>query len=817
MAQNVLTPPALSNAVSAPGLNAGEVQERVQRGATNNYQARVNRSYRQIIMENVFNLFNIILFSMLVIVIYFQDYTTAVFAGFSVVTNSLLGTLQEMSAKRKLDRLATLSEQKVKVRREGKDQEISMRDIVLDDVLLMEPGSKAVVDGVVLHSDALEMDESLLTGESDAVFKQAGDQVFSGSFCIAGAATMKATRVGKDSNINKLSAIARVYKNIRTPTQTRIDIIVEITVLLMFVFIPALFITAYLTNVGLLDAFRNAVVFMTSLVPQGLVLVAILSLTIGAIKISRHETLIQKVNAVESLANCTVLCFDKTGTLTKNQLAVTEVIPATGRDASAVQSDLALYVNSLSYLNRTAGAVKEFVDKNGTKPNSGQKIKEIGFTSGRKWGALVLQDRTFVLGAPERILPPAKDDSDENALSVQASKLSQEGMRVLAFAQMQGEPTGNEVTTQAEPLAIIVLSDSVRDDIQETLAALYGENLKLKVISGDGLETVQAIAKQAGMQNGRAYAGTELEAMSDSELEIAVQEGNIFARIEPETKRRLVTALQNQREYVAMVGDGVNDVPALKQANLAIVMNDGTQISKDVADIVLLNNAMSTLPMAFREGKEITQTIYATMKMFLVKNFYTVIFFVLALFMAMPFPMTPAQISWATFGAVNIPATFVAFGWMRPAKMVRFRRDVMDYIFTVGFIGAVLLLLLYGIVYFGTGQNVDLTRSALTVYLTLISAYMVCTVQGVDFYEPKTFVTHWRTVALMLVMTVLTLLSLYIAPGLFDYVYIPLADYWWIYALLIALTVLAMQLFSHGLKHRYLMNRFWDLFRPDER
>jgi len=816
MAQNVLTSPAPA-AAPASGLNAGEVQERIRRGATNNYQARVNRSYRQIIMENVFNLFNIILFSMLVIVIYFQDYTTAVFAGFSVVTNSLLGTLQEMSAKRKLDRLATLSEQKVQVRRDRKIQDIAMREVVADDLLLIEPGIKIVVDGVVIQSDAMEMDESLLTGESDAVFKQTGDEVFSGSFCIAGAGTMRATRVGKDSNINKLSDIARAYKNIRTPTQTRIDITVEVTVLLMFVFIPALFITAYLTNVGMLDAFRNAVVFMTSLVPQGLVLVAILSLTIGAIKISRQQTLIQKVNAVESLANCTVLCFDKTGTLTKNQLNVTDVIPAEGIDKTTLQNDLALYVNSLANLNRTAGAVKEFVEAQKAQPSQGQKVKEIGFTSGRKWGALMLQDRTLIMGAPERILTPPRNELDQESLSVQASILAQQGLRVLAFAQMQGEPSGNEVTTQATPLGILILSDSVRDDIGETLKALYAENLKLKVISGDSLDTVQAIAKQAGMEAGKAFAGTDLEKMSDAELEIAVSEGNVFARIEPETKRRLVKALQNQHEYVAMVGDGVNDVPALKQANLAIVMNDGTQISKDVADIVLLNNAMSTLPLAFREGKEITQTIYATMKMFLVKNFYTVILFVVALFMAMPFPMTPSQISWATFGAVNIPATFVAFGWLRPAKMTRFRRDVMDYIFTVGFIGAVLLILLYTIVYFGTNMNIVLTRSVLTVFLTLLSAYMVCTIQGVDFYEPRSFITHWRTVALMLLMTVLTILSLYIAPGVFEYVHTPITEYWWIYALLIALTGLAMILMAHGMKYRYVMTRFWELFRPDER
>ncbi|MCU0511791.1 MAG: cation-translocating P-type ATPase [Anaerolineae bacterium] len=808
MAQTVLTPPRLD---TDSGLSAAEVQERIRRGETNDYKARVSRSYPAIIIDNIFNLFNIILFSLLVIVISFGDYTTALFAGFSVVTNSLLGTVQEINARRRLDRLAALQEQQVRVQRDGTVQQISMRAVVRDDVLLIEPGDRLVVDGVTLHSDALEMDESLLTGESDAIFKQPGDEVFSGSFCIAGAGTMRATRVGKDSNINRLSATARQYKNIRTPTQVRLDIIVELTLLLMFVFAPMLFVTAYLTEVPFLDAIRNTVVFVTSLVPQGLILVAILSLTIGALKITRQQTLIQKVNAVESLANATVLCFDKTGTLTKNQLAVTQIISLNHESKEAIMGAMALYLRHLAHLNRTAGAVQQYVTARvGPVPDQA-KVKEIPFTSGRKWGAVLFADETLVMGAPERLLP--RHGSDDSVLG-RALKLSQDGMRVLAFARMTGEPAGQEIGGQCEPVALIVLSDQVREDIQETLAAFRAEQLELKVISGDSLETVQAIARQAGMTITGACTGAQLEAFSEAELERVALETNVFARVEPETKRRIISALQRQKHYVAMVGDGVNDVPALKQANLAIVMNDGTQISKDVADIVLLNNAMSTLPLAFHEGKEITQTVFGTMKMFLVKNFYTVLLFVFAGFMALPFPMTPVQISWATFGAVNIPATLVAFGLLRPAKMQRFRHDVLDYIFTVGFIGAVLHTILYVVVYFGSGHDVVIARSAVTVYFTTFSAYAVWTILGANLYEPATFRQYRGSGLIMLVLGIITIIAMYIFPDLAEFSLPPAP---WLITLLVALQLLAMILLAHGMKYRYLLRRMWDLFREDER
>lgn len=286
-----LAPPELK------GLSTSDVEERIARGESNDFEARVGRTYWDIFRDNVLNLFNIVLGSLLVIVIILGDYSTAFFAGFSVVSNTFFGMIQEFNAKRKLDQLAALSEQIVTCYRDGNWVQVPMRQVVKDDLIRIEPGDRLVVDGDMVESDSLEMDESHLTGESDAIFKEIGAEVFSGSFCTAGTGIMRATRVGAESNVNKLSTIAKQYKNNKTPTQVKIDITVEITVLIMFVFVPMIFITGFFLDYGFLEIVRNAVVFTTSLVPQGLVLVAILSLTIGAIKISLQETLIQRVNA----------------------------------------------------------------------------------------------------------------------------------------------------------------------------------------------------------------------------------------------------------------------------------------------------------------------------------------------------------------------------------------------------------------------------------------------------------------------------------------------------------------------------------------
>ena len=800
------------------GLSSADVRQRISRGQSNDFEARVGRSYLDIFRENVLNLFNIVLGAMLILVILLGDYATAFFAGFSVVSNTFFGMIQEFNAKRQLDQLAALSEQSVNCLRDGQWLDVPMREVVQDEIIRLAPGDRLVVDGVVLRADSLELDESHLTGESDAVPKALDDPVMSGSFCVAGSGIMRATKVGAASHINQLSVIAKQYKLVKTPTQVKIDITVEVTVLIMLVFVPMIFITGFALDTGFLEIVRNAVVFTTSLVPQGLVLVAILSLTIGAVKISRQQTLIQRVNAVESLANATVLCFDKTGTLTQNRLAVREIIPIGDMPGDEIHSHLHTYLKNLAHLNNTAQAIERYMADVVDGLPYAEKLREIPFNSARKWSAVCLAERTLLMGAPERLLPV------DHAWYHDAESLARDGMRVLAFAQMQGDPDldAGIVSYDAQPLALIVMSDEIRHDIQETLQAFRDEELNLKVISGDNLETVRSIAASAGMEIGsRAYTGAELDAMGDGELAQAAGESNVFARIEPHTKQRIVEALRGQGQYVAMVGDGVNDVPALKAANLAIVMNDGTQISKDVADIVLLNNAMSTLPRAFREGKETTQTIFGTMKMFLVRNFYGIAFFVFIAFMALPFPITPVQISWATFGTVNLPATLIAFGWLRPQYMSRFRRDVMDYIFTMGFVGAVCMTLLYLITWFGSGGDLMMTRSSVTIMVALYGMLITWQVQGIDIYQPRTFWRHRRILLMSGLLTAGTILLMYVDPYLAQPIFEFKPPVWdggagsLMIVAIPALFLLTMVLSAHGQKYRYLLERFWELLAPD--
>lgn len=802
---------AIEMPIASQGLNQAQVQERQQRGEDNSFKARVGRTYAQIIIENVFNLFNIVLFTLLFIVWSMGDYSTVFFAGFSVVSNTFLGMLQEISAKRKLDQLAALSEQTVHVMRSGIYTEINMREVVKDDIIRIQPGDKLVVDGVTVQADSMEMDESLLTGESDAVLKEVGAEVFSGSFCLAGSGVMRATRVGAESNTNKLAVVAKEYKRSKTPTQVIIDIVVEITVVVMFILVPMIFVSAYITGTSDINALRSAVVFVTSLVPQGLVLVAILSLTIGAIRISRQRTLIQRVNAVESLGNATVLCFDKTGTLTKNQLAVQHIVPMTDTTSEAdILTLLSAYVHSLAHANSTASAIMHYVDEKAPNTPPRKKVKEIPFTSGRKWGAITFDDATYVLGAPERVFPKQRVT---DTLADRVTNFSLQGLRVIAFSRIVGTPNEEDITANAEALALVVLSDQVREDIVDTLQSFRDEKIDLKVISGDSLDTVKAIAGQAGMPTEHAYTGDQLKVMNDAEFETVVMEGTVFARIEPDTKKRIVTALQKHGAYVAMVGDGVNDVPALKQANLAIVMNDGTQISKDVADIVLLDNAMSTLPKAFREGREITQTIFGTMKMFLVKNVYNIFFFIFVAFMSLPFPITPVQISWSTFGTVNVPATLVAFGLLRPTFIRRFRSDVLDFIITAGVIGAVTQALLYVSVYISEGRDVQAARTSITLFITFYGAYTVMMILGLDVWQPRTFIERWRIALFMTISTLITILVMYLQPAFFEFKVMTWQNDSQAIVLITALLLLSMFLLGHAMHYPVLIRRMWRLFQ----
>ena len=790
--------------MSITGLTSAEAAERIKRGESNNYRPHVGRTYWDIFRDNILNIFNLILFPLLGLIISFGEYAVAFFAGFSVVSNALLGTIQEIIAKRRLDRLVALSAQEVRAYRDGAVRTIAMSEVVLDDVLPIQPGDRLPVDGVVLSSDALEIDESHLTGESDSILKDAGDELFSGAYCIAGTGLMRVTRVGAKSTINRLASTAKIYRNPLTPTQRRVMTIVDIAILFMVMLTPMLWLSDSIDRLPLLEKVKDAVVFVTSLVPYGLVLIVIISLSLGAITITRHKTLIRRVNAVESLANVTVLCFDKTGTITQNKLAVTEILPLNGRSDQEIRQQLHLYTENLGHKNGTAAAVWDYVQQD-APPTLIQKVREIPFSSARKWGAVVLPEETLILGAPERVL-----NGEHHAVTEQAEELAAKGLRVITFARSSAAPQDGHLDGSAEPIALVTLSDQIREDIQDTLRAFQQQNVHLKVISGDNMATVRAIATQAGIEITHGYTGSILEGMSGEDFEAAVAQGNVFARIEPDTKRHIISVLRHRGEHVAMVGDGVNDVPALKAADLSIVMNDGAQITKEIGDIILLNNAMSTLPRAFAEGREITQTIFGTVKMFLTKAFYNIMLFVYIGFMGLPFAFTPIQINWITFGTVNVFATLVAFKFLRPAYMERFRRDVFDYVVSSSFIGSALMALLFAVVYFNSGLNVAAARSALSVYATLFGILIFWNTFGIDLAEPRSLIKHRIATLLGLVFMLLILLGFYILPDFFEFV----PPERGVIALIVGMFLLTVVLVNWSMRYRQLINRLWSLFAP---
>jgi len=791
--------PAAPKRAVDKGLTSGEVQARIERGDVNAFKVRVGRTYWQIVRYNLLNIFNLLLFIMLMIVLISQDYATVLFAGFSVVSNSLVGTIQEINAKHKLDRLAQLAPQVVRAWRDGDLVTVASNQIVKDDLIAISPGDRLVVDGQLVHSDSLEIDESHLTGESEPVSKAEGETVLSGSFCVAGAGLMVATRLGRTSTINQLSAIARVYRNTLTPSQRKIAAIVKLTLLVLAIFGPMIFISGYVNDYPFLEIVRNMVVFTTSLVPQGLILTTILSLTIGAVKISRHQTLIQRVNAVESLANVSVLCFDKTGTMTENRLSVSDIIPLASEPRSQIEQLLSVYVRNLAALNSTAQAIDSYLGP----PDAAipAKRREIAFNSARKWGAVVFDQQMLILGAPERVFGP------DNPIMEQVDALSQQGLRVLAFASSRQPLENGDMPPTVEPVALVVISDVVRHDIQATLESFMRQEVRPKVISGDNLRTVRAVARQAGMATDIAYTGDDIERMSDSELDEAVREADVFARVQPDTKRRIIAALRRQREYVAMVGDGVNDVPALKEADLAIAMNDGAQIAKDVADIVLLNNAMSTLPLAFKEGKHITQTLFGTTKMFLTKNVYNTLLFILVLFMSLPFPITPIQISWGAFGTVNIPAGLMALGLLRPSRIRNFRDDVLDYILTAGVVGAVGIAVMYLVTLGYTAGDIDIARSATTLFFIMYSMTVLWHICGIDVLRPRTYFRYPLATVITLVLTGFALGTATLMPDLFEFRWPPLP----VLLLIVSMYLLVTTIVSIGMRKRRLLHEFYTL------
>ncbi len=648
------------------GLTTEEVAQRRAAGQDNNTYLQSSRSYRQILTENLFTFVNGVFFLISLVMIRLGRISDAVLVVIVIFGGVLVNIYQEIWAKQKLDRIALLNRPTATVIRDGKQLSIDPNLIVLDDILTVRAGDQIVVDGEVVGEGRIEIDESLLTGESDLIPKKNGDQLYSGTFCVSGQAHYQAQKVGIETVAYRLMASARTFRRVLTSLQKEINLLIRIFILLAC-FLWILVAISFLSlNLSLNDVVQKAAV-VAGLVPAGLLLAITLSYGLGAVRMLGQDILIQQANAVESLSDINILCLDKTGTLTSNTIKFDSLYPLTISQEQLI-SILADYNASTKSPNKTSEAIQQ------TYPGAIRELSaEIAFTSARKWSALSFSNdhHSYYLGAPEIL---GKSLKLESAAQDWIADSTQEGLRVLMIARNNQDLIENspELPSNLEPLGLLSFSDQLRPKVKETLAGFTLAGIEIKVISGDNPTTVTAIAKQAGLGSEiKAISGAELAELDDSQFLLAAQNHTIFGRITPEQKAKLVKSLRSGGNHVAMIGDGVNDIPSLKQADLAISMESGSKATRSVADIVLLKDSFGSLPHTFLEGQRIRNAILDVMKLFLVRIVcITLLIFSTAL-VTEGFPLQNKQSAVVTLIGIGFPTMLIPL-WAKPgAKMTK--------------------------------------------------------------------------------------------------------------------------------------------------
>ncbi|WP_433211630.1 HAD-IC family P-type ATPase [Microtetraspora malaysiensis] len=623
----------------------GLTSAQVATSKRNDVPRRSSRSFGAIIRANVFTLFNLVIAVLWLLIMIFGEWQDGLF-GLVIVANSLIGIVQELRAKRTLDRLAVVNEAPVRVRRDGAEREIEPRDIVLGDLILLGPGDRLLVDGEVVASEGLEVDESLLNGEADPMHKEPGDRVLSGSFVVAGSGAFTATKVGADAYAARLTAEASKFTLASSELRDGVARFIKYITWLV-VPIGALLIYSQVNHhADFGTAITGAVAGIVTMIPEGLVLMTSIAFAVGVVRLGRRKCLVQELPAIEGLARVDVLCLDKTGTLTAGGMDLGAVLPL--RDDAPVEDALAALANVDPRPNPTAQAIQARYPSAPPGWAAGQRVP---FSSARKWsGADFDGHGAWLLGAPDVLIDP---DSPAYA---RASDLAAAGARVLALCRAPGLD-GQD----AEAVALVTLTQRLRPDARETLAYFAKQGVTVKVISGDNPQAVSAIATDLGIPGGdRAVDSRTLPEDDPDKLAEILDSNTVFGRVTPHQKRMFVGALQSRGHVVAMTGDGVNDVLALKDADLGIAMGAGSPATKAVAQVVLLENRFATLPHLVGEGRRVLANIERVSNLFLTKTFYAITLSLLTGVIGLAFPFAPRHSTLVNALTIGVPAFFLA-------------------------------------------------------------------------------------------------------------------------------------------------------------
>ena len=709
------TIPTTMTQTSLSGLTEAEVTQRRAQGLGNKVPPPTGRTYVQIFRENIFTFINMVIFLLGAALVLVGRPSDALISLGVISANVLVSVVQEIRAKRTLDRIALLTRPTAQVVRDAIPHNVPPEELVVGDVLQVNPGDQIVLDGRVIGDGQMQVDESQLTGESNLVPKHSGDEVFSGSFCVNGSALYVAEKVGEESLSNQITAGARAFRRVLTPLQNEIYLVVRIMLAIVIYIEFLLILDALVARANAGETIASATL-VVGLVPNGLFLSITLAYALGAVRIIKYGALVQQSNAIESLSNVTVLCLDKTGTLTANRLQVNAVHPI-GLAEDELQRLLGVMVASAKTLNKTSEAIKQ------AYPAQAQPLlADVPFSSARKWSAVAFDAAPFkgiyALGAPEMLRPYLGEAGHDNsalwqAIDRQAAELTDRGLRVLLImhhpdaAALRDQGDESHLPDNCQPIGLISLSDELRAEAKETLQRFRTAGVQPKIISGDNPETVAALAKQAGLPDDIVLvSGLELNEMSAEQFAAAAQQATIFGRITPQQKEKLVETLRQQGNYVAMIGDGVNDVLSLKKSNLGISMESGTQATRAVADIILMKDSFAALAPAVSEGQRIVNGMQDILRLFLTRILSMALLIVSALVIG-EFPLALRNGSIVTLFSVGIPAVMLAF-WARPGprKNGTLAQRLAHFIITPVLLTSVIgVVLFYAVLWIPTGLS----------------------------------------------------------------------------------------------------------------
>ncbi|MFJ7194579.1 MULTISPECIES: HAD-IC family P-type ATPase [unclassified Streptomyces] len=743
-------------AVDPRGLSAAEVAERIARGEVNDVPVRSSRSLREIVRANVFTRFNLIIGVLWLIMLIVAPFQDSLF-GFVIIANTGIGIIQEWRAKKTLDSLAVIGEAKPTVRRDGVAAEISTSEIVLGDLVELGPGDKAVVDGTVAEADGLEIDESLLTGEADPVLKHPGDPVMSGSFVVAGGGAFTATKVGREAYAAQLAEEASRFTLVQSELRTGISTILKYVTWMMVPTAIGLIISQLVVNNNdFKGSVARTVGGIVPMIPEGLVLLTSVAFAIGVVRLGRKQCLVQELPAIEGLARVDVVCLDKTGTLTEGGMDVTEVRTLGGADDTYIRSVLGAIGSSDPRPNASLQAIVDAC------PDGEQWrcTQALPFSSARKYSGAAFdegggRESSWLLGAPDVLLP------EQDPALAEIEQLNEQGLRVLLLARAEGVLDGPDIAAGAVPSALVVLEQRLRPDAGETLAYFADQRVATKVISGDNAVSVGAVAGKLGLPGAEHTLDARRMPTDPDDMATAMEENAVFGRVTPQQKRDMVAALQSRGHTVAMTGDGVNDVLALKDADIGVSMGSGSEATRAVAQIVLLNNSFATLPSVVAEGRRVIGNITRVATLFLTKTVYSVLLAVLVVCFQVDYPFLPRHLTLLSTLTIGIPAFFLALAPNKERAHPHFVRRVMRYAIPSGVIAAVATFVTYLIArhhYTGTGA-LEAETSAATLTLFLVSMWVLAIIA-----RPYT----WWRIGLVLAMG-LAFLVVLVVPWLQDF------------------------------------------------